>query len=294
MKKLFSLLWMRAWYVLMTVFLTMASFSPLVATEFVGEMSEETLGVGSEFVLTVSVDTAGEHLNAFEGSVAFPKDMLRLKELRDAGSIITSWVDQPYTTKEGRIHFSGITAGGYQGEKGFLFSAVFQSLAKGEGFITLSVGRAFKNDGEGTSLSLSGDTSTFRIDESPQRQPRDEPDSTPPEDFEVSLVEDANAFDGQPFLVFATADKGRGMGSYELCVGFFAECHEVQSPYLLKEREESFFLNIKALDLSGNVRTAYLFTPQAFIRYSLYLILAILVCVGIVFVILRARRSRSF
>src|SRR3989338_3332078 len=117
--------------------------------------------VGKNFEVTLFVNTEQENINAFEGKIIFPNDLLDLKEIRDGNTIVNFWVERPHKEqgtgdkKQGEIAFSGITPGGYEGEKGLLFSAVFRALREGVGVLEVKDVKALLNDGKGTPARLS-------------------------------------------------------------------------------------------------------------------------------------------
>ena len=117
------------------------------AAEFLLESGTSIFGVGDEFLVTLRGDTEGESLNAFEGKVVFPEELLELKGVREKGSIVNLWVKEPPL-------FSGLTPGGYQG-KGVLFSLIFEAKQEGQGTIRIDNGRALLSDGKGTPTELS-------------------------------------------------------------------------------------------------------------------------------------------
>ena len=102
---------------------------PVFAAEIFFE-PEKRLGLKNQFMMNVFLN-AEEPLNAIEGKIRFPPDLLELKNIEDGNSIINFWIERPVAGEAGKITFSGITPGGYQGERGLVFSLIF--LVKQEG-----------------------------------------------------------------------------------------------------------------------------------------------------------------
>ena len=255
------------------------------AAEFTVDLPQKVVAPGSEFITNVWLNTEGDQLNAFEGTLSFPANLVDVSEIRDAGSLITVWITPPLSRNDGSVSFSGITPGGYQGEKGFLFSVVFRARSEGAGSIALSDLQALKNDGKGTAAPVSALPSTVSVSkDAPPSAPPKLSDTTPPESFAVQVAQSPEAFEGKNVAIFATQDKGSGMAYYTVCEGlFFAACTKSESPYVLKYQSADTFITVTAVDNYGNERSEHLFTPRAARRYSFYVILAILLAVGTFF-----------
>lgn len=229
----------------------------------VGEAAK--IARGDQFMVTVFIDTEGETLNAFEGSVLFPETMLDLKEIRDGGSLINFWVERPSSTAPGEIKFSGITPGGYRG-RGVLFSLVFEAQRGGNVAIAIRNARVFRHDGQGTETRVSAVPFAFRISQEAGYRPRriaKTPDPYPPESFVLEIARDPTLFDGKWFVVFTTQDKGLGIDHYEIQERRVADAASdqwrvTQSPAVLMDQRLRSFIFVKAVDRRGNVRVAEL------------------------------------
>ena len=86
--------------------------------------------IGKSFEVTLLVSTEQENINAFEGKLIFPHDLLDLKEIRDGNTIVNFWIEKP-KTQDGAIVFSGVTPGGFNGSNGLIFSAIFEAKKDG-------------------------------------------------------------------------------------------------------------------------------------------------------------------
>jgi len=121
--------------------------------DLISEIQE--IGVNQQFQVDLVLDTENEEINAVEGKVIFPEDLLELKEIRDGNSIVNFWIERPKIKSDNQITFSGIIPGGYIGKKGLIFSAIFQSKNEGKGTIEIREAKTLLNDGKGTQASLS-------------------------------------------------------------------------------------------------------------------------------------------
>src|SRR3989338_54987 len=233
--------------------------------------------VDKNFEVTLFVNTEQENINAFEGKIIFPNDLLDLKEIRDGNTIVNFWVERPHKEQgirdkeQGGIVFSGITPGGYEGEKGLLFSAVFRALREGDGVLEVKDVKALLNDGKGTPARLSLSPFKFIVSKEDPLVPGllipAPEDIEPPESFKPEIARDHAIFDGKWFLVFATQDKSSGVDHYEIkesrqkIFTLFQKWVPAESPYILSDQELRSFVFVKAVDKAGNERIAKI-NPQ--------------------------------
>lgn len=210
---------------------------------------------GDEFLASIFLNTEGESINAVEGKVSFPPQLLEMREVRDGNSVVNFWVERPKMGQITNISFSGIIPGGYQRPKGFLFSVVFRAKESGKGAIEIKDARILLNDSDGTKATLKISPLQFSISPSgtlTKRQATSIVDSHPPEDFHADIARDPELFKGQWFIVFATQDKVSGMDHYEVCEGIKTLCIVAESPYLLSNQKLDKKIFVKAVDKSGN------------------------------------------
>ena len=197
--------------------------------------------VNQEFKVSIVINTNNESINAIKGEIIFPSNILSLKMINDANSIISLWIEKPQI-RENKIKFSGIIPGGYKGNQGLLIELFLKAKKEGEGTISFQNVRMLKNDGLGTEVSVN--ISDFRITikgEMPPNQitPLEIIDNNPPESFTPIISQDPAVFNGKYFLVFSTQDKESGIDHYEVKEG---KGHFVRakSPYLIKNQELTY------------------------------------------------------
>ncbi|MEK7564317.1 MAG: cohesin domain-containing protein [Patescibacteria group bacterium] len=247
MKKIFILFLLIFYFVPATSFGTEVFFSTDNNGFFVNE----------DFLVKVYVDTEDTTVNALEGSILFPSDVLELKEVRDANSSINFWLENPRNLRDGQVNFSGITAGGFNGEKKFLFGMIFKPKKMGDAILSLSDLQVLLNDGIGTKAPVENTPLTISVlDKRDNSQSTDLRivDNEIPEDFNPLVAKDPSLFDGKYFVVFSTVDKGVGIDHYEVREGLWGDYVATQSPHLLKDQSLSKNIYIKAIDKSGNKR----------------------------------------
>jgi hypothetical protein len=251
--------------------------SPAVAALLFFHSPSKEFGIGQEFKVDLLLNTEGESLNALEGKIIFPKDFLELKEIKDGNSIINLWTERPEMKESGRIVFSGIVPGGFRGENGFIFSAVFITKKSGLDKITLEGIRVLKNDGLGTKASARAED--FGLSVSAKTRIIEEPieirDSNPPEKFRPEIAQNQDIFDGRYFLVFATQDKQSGLNHYEVKEGFFGRFVLAESPYLLEDQRIGKIIYVKAVDKEGNQKIESLYPPKWYKENSIIVIIVV-------------------
>ena len=265
--------------------------------------------VDKNFEVTLFVNTEQENINAFEGKIIFPNDLLDLKEIRDGNTIVNFWVERPHKEqgtgdkKQGEIAFSGITPGGYEGEKGLLFSAVFRALREGDGVLEVKDVKALLNDGKGTPARLSLSPFKFIVSKEDPLVPGllipAPEDIEPPESFKPEIARDSTIFDGKWFLVFATQDKSSGIDHYEVkesrqkIFTLFQKWVPAESPYILSDQELRSFVFVKAVDKDGNTRVVKI-PPQNPLKWYERWEIWIIIVLGLViaYAVYKATRSK--
>ncbi len=262
---------------------------PVFAAEIISVRSSESLGVGDEFIVSFVLDAKGESINALEGEIQYPRDILTLKEVRDGNSIVNLWVERPHE-QNGTIRFAGVTPGGFGGGNGELFAVVFSARLQGEANFSLSGTRALLNDGKGSPTTLrlyAAPLSIAARGNGASVAPMDL-DHTEPESFVPSLGSDPSLFDGKWFVAFATQDKESGVDHYEVAerVGFRfplfqkLDWRNATSPFVLSDQSQSSYIYVKAVDRSGNsviTRLSPVHAPFYFSDITLVAILLVLI-----------------
>lgn len=254
------------------------------AARFFLESAGGDVRTNEPFAVQLFLDTEGESVNALEGAVHFPS-LVDLETIQDGGSIVTFWLDTPARAGGGRMYFSGITPGGYAGNRGYILTAVFHPRSEGNGEIRVSEARAFRNDGFGTPLAVRSSGLAFTASRGVQLFELPlftEGDILPPEPFTPLLAREEGIFKGRYFLVFATQDKGSGISHYEILElpqGFTFSPRQwgvVESPYIVEDQSLRSILKVKAVDRRGNERIATFEPPPAPPGAAVYAAVAIM------------------
>lgn len=258
---------MRIFSFLFLLFLFLPS--SVHAAEWYFGTSSQNVGVGGLVDVGVFVNSEGENVNAFEGRVTYPADLLTLKEVRDAGSVATVWMIRPVVgvtdAGVGAVSFSGIAPGGYSGSTGKLFTLIFEAKALGSPSITVTDDRILLSNGVGTSAVVHVSPLTIAIvPDVPPSTLAIEPDTIPPDEFTPIIHRTDSAFDGKWFVTFETHDKESGIAGYFVkeslswmdVLSWFdeAEWKPATSPYVLVDQMQERSIEVKAVDVAGNER----------------------------------------
>jgi hypothetical protein len=238
-----------------------------LASEIYFSANEKDFSLGGDYMIDVYLDTEGKSINAIEGDIIFPSNLLDFKSFRDGNSAINFWIQKPNIVNDGKLSFSGITTGGFSGTKNFLFSLIFHTKNIGMGDISFDNLQILSNDGLGTVVNTFTPPFAFSIlkDSISPNNSLDIIDRNPPESFIPVITQDKDIFDGKSFLVFSTVDKGSGIDHYEVLEDryFFWDKYVVaESPYLLKNSKWTHSIYVKAFDKAQNYRWEKLSTQN--------------------------------
>lgn len=256
---------------------------------------------GDAVVVTVLLDTQGKNINAMDGKILFPGDILEIKEIRDGNSVVNLWVEKPHLAGQGEIYFSGIVSGGYSGGSGKLFSVEFRARRSGGGNVKISEERAFLNDGLATpDAAIAFADLALRVStEFPTAENKAITDREPPESFIPEVASNPDVFDGKYFLVFATVDKGIGVDYYEVMEvsrrdgADLESWQRAESPYLLEDQNLTSDVYVRAVDVAGNFIVGKIsprFPGDSRSRFALAAIDALAILIVLLLIIWRAKK----
>lgn len=262
-----------------TFFIALLLFLPSFAFAAGIEITRPSMPVhtGDTFLLTVTLKTDTDAVNAVEGTIELPVH-IKLSSVRLSGSVVPLWVTAPEEKSPGKISFAGVLPGGFQGT-GVLFSLAVTAQEAGTFNVALAPDvKAYSNDGNGTEVKLTARALSFAVEKSAGAPssasiPKD---ALPPEPF-VPQFASGEAF-GIPgtVLVFATQDKDSGVMRYEVAHSYnsFADeknlsWSQTESPYALTKDDAGRYVFVRATDYEGNFRVAKVspphFSPLAFV-----------------------------
>jgi len=229
-----------------------ALFLPFIASAATLTLVPSSANVGARDSLEVTLMLRSDvAVNAFSGALSVPQEW-SVVSVSDGGSIVSAWVENP-TVKNGAIEFAGVTAEGFTGERGVLFSAVLRAAA---GAATISVEHpvVLRADGAGSTEPVTAPPLHIEVGPAPLGGWTAQTDSTPPEPFEP-IVGDF----GQGLAVaFTASDKGSGIDHFEVAerrIPFLPlKWRTEQSPSVLEDSYGTSDIYVKAVDHAGNSR----------------------------------------
>jgi len=244
--------------------------------------------LGDHFGIKIRIDPEGECINTISVNLSFPNDILVLEGIDTGESIITIWVDKPFSfdikklNETGKISLAGGIPGGYCGripgdpgltnliaELRFFIPSMIVGEAKEQDveIKILETSQVFLNDGKGTRAKLNLQNSKIKILPTAggglnEWREKLLNDTTPPEPFEVQIQRDPAIFEGKYFIVFFTTDKETGIDYYMVKEGE-REWKIAKSPYLLENQNLDEEIKVKAVDRAGNETIATLYLEKA-------------------------------
>ncbi len=144
--------------------------------------SSTSVTVGKSFSVTARVNAGGEAINAAEGTIMYPTQLLKLTSVSKSGSIFTFWALEPRASSSGQVSFiGGLPHPGYTGSAGTIVRMTFTASATGTATISYGGGKVLADDGNGTNILSSQGSATVHITEPGSATPSTpaEPPSTP-------------------------------------------------------------------------------------------------------------------
>ncbi len=271
--------------------------SPARAAEFFFGTHAKELGVGATFEVGVFLNTNSESVNAIEGRILFPEDVLELREIRRGNSVVNFWVEEPLYEKGKGIYYAGIIPGGYEGSYGKLFSLIFSTKKEGSVTIQTVSEKILLNDGLGSEAVITRAPISIVIEKDGSvTEFLPTADTTPPEIFPVEISRDPSLFDGKWFAVFTAQDKGSGVARYEISemkqklFGLTHTWTTTESPHLLRDQNLQSIVTVKAIDRNGNEQIVTIPAKNPLAWYANYENWFILIGIILVVWILKHRK----
>ncbi len=241
--------------------LSLALFLPAIARAAVIEFetSATSVGEGSEIVVSVFLN-ADELVSAVDMGITIP-EAFEYQSVSDGSSLVSFWVDQPtYASASRVVSFSGIVPGGYAGQRGKLVDIRLRTPRAGAATIALTSRSAvFLHGPDGTRDVVSAAPLAITVVSGVPATNPTESDTEPPEPFLPTVSSDPSLFNGQPFVMFATQDKGSGIDRYEIqerSIDMVVDgaWRAVESPALLDDASRQSYIFVRAIDRAGNIR----------------------------------------
>lgn len=174
----------------------------------------------TDFSVTLSVST-DEPLNAYDITIRYPEELVRVRSVNTARSVIDLWQTIP-KAKDGIITVTGGSRTPFSGKNGELLTINFYAIKPGEGMLEFEKAEVYIADGRGTPAEIRTNASPISIalvgleTQSPapgfELRPALPKDTNPPE-IRFLEVSENPGLPGENLLVFDITDSGSGLKS---------------------------------------------------------------------------------
>lgn len=289
-------------YIILSVLFSLFITIPVFAAELSVISQSSEIGLNNEFEINLLISSKNENINAIEGKIIYPIDLLEIKNIYDGDSVMSFWMEKPSLKSESYISYSGIIPGGYSGKDGKIFSIVFQAKKEGFGDIEISDAKLLIDNGKGTESKTKISNFHFTISEKNKEIIilKNNKDNKPPESFVPQIAHDKNIFNDKWFLVFVAQDKDSGIDYYQIyetskkILPKYAEWMTAESPQILTDQKLKSFIYIKAVDKFGNERIEIIppKNPQKWYEnYIFWIIISILIL--IIYALIKKRQNNK-
>lgn len=278
-----------------------AMTSQVYAASVYPSTSSLTVSTGGTFIVDVMMNTEGQTLNAIEGEldIVSSTQNYSLADIILGGSEMNLWTEKPQIIKSGpttTIKFTGGSTSGFNKNNALLMKLAVNAQGAGSIEFKPKPIKAFLHDGTGTSVQTTVKNISVRVVQAEgEGQSQDSlkdlfaQDNTPPPNFEISLGQDLNSFDGKHFISFVAEDAESGIAYYEVKEGNYSAVR-TGSPYILIDQDLKSTVVVAAYDKAGNSRVMT-WEPQSksfgnkLLGRILVIVAVILMALGIWFVV---------
>ncbi len=118
---------------------------------------------GDRLTIDVRVESNSQSINAISGALSYPADLLRAVSVSKNNSIVNLWTREPKIVRD-RIVFEGVVMNpGFQSNSGLVLRATFEAKKAGTAALDFSEGALLANDGLGTNVLVSLNSTNFKI-----------------------------------------------------------------------------------------------------------------------------------
>lgn len=112
-----------------------------------------SVGIGDEVNIDVKVDTEGVSINAAQGTISFPSNILEATKVDRSNSAFNFWIEEPiFSNSNGTASFIGGVANGISGKSLQIFRLTFRAKSAGLAEFSFSDAAVTSSDGSGTNV----------------------------------------------------------------------------------------------------------------------------------------------
>lgn len=264
----------------------------------INSSAESTISSGDTSIINVYLNTEGQTINSIEGLITLKDEHngnFEVKELSLVNSVFNIWPRKPSLEEGGKISFVGGIPNGINGDRILLFKIIVKINDSGKFSIIPTKVAVYLNDGLGTALDITKDTSVISVGTSsgnPQNKWQEivSNDNVAPEPFIIKIVQDSSLFDGKKFLSFETTDSQSGISYYEVREGAYPAVRTGTS-YILINQNKNVDVIVTAYDKAGNFQVSVLKAKEP-IRW-LSVIVTVLFIIMIFKIVKKFRKNKK-
>jgi len=264
---------MRVW-LLCVCWWTLSLFAPLSAWAAELWLTTTPPQESAPSVVTVRIATAGVAANVVAGTLKLPPGITPTMIFTEP-SVVSYWIVSPTTTPDGLLAFAGMTPGGFIATD----EPVFSFYTSQFDMVAVATATLLAHDGVGTPLPVSIRATAITPPHAT------EPDTEPPQLTMFELVRIPELFNGEPALVFTSADVGSGNVQAAIRIGDEGDFVSITSPYQLPPAAADAPIVLRLTDAVGNTREYELpltSTTQSTSRTHIHIFIVLLGVVGAV------------
>jgi hypothetical protein len=124
--------------------------------------SESSASIGDTVDVSVRIDSEGQSVNAAQGTIQYPANILQVQSVDRSNSIFNIWAQEPsVNTSTGAISFLGGGTNSFSGTSLYILDIKF--LVKGTGNATLVFANAGVTAGDGTGANILDGTTPLTV-----------------------------------------------------------------------------------------------------------------------------------
>jgi len=123
------------------------------AASFNLTLDKQSFSIGEDFTVNLRIDSQGVAVNAAQGTIQYPSDILEVRSIDKATSVFNFWLQDPIEAPDKKsISFTGGSTGGLSGTSLNVVKIVFRVKGVGTGSINVNNGAITASDGSGTNV----------------------------------------------------------------------------------------------------------------------------------------------
>lgn len=226
------------------------------AAELSFKIEPEFPVVGESFLVHVFLTTEGETINAIDGVIKVPADLV-IERASTGGSALTLWPVSPrFVPSSSQIEFTGgVPEGVGPNATVKLFTVHALGRAPGGYVFSSRNARIYRADGQGTEVALPAANIRVTVGNTEGTQLAAERDRRDPTFVVAEVGQDPALFNGNYFVTFSATDDQSGVTLYEVKEGRFGSYLPAERYYVMHDQTLNTPVWVRATDASGNRAT---------------------------------------